>query len=94
MLMFAWERPPWPTCCAGFWPFLPACLQDPACMSYSQALLHFKGFHAIQVGRRGWEGVSMCCGAAAEELRKEFGGGLGLALGWLSPVAAIKPLPA
>ena len=29
----------------------PACLsQDPACMSYSQALLHFKGFHAIQVG--------------------------------------------
>lgn len=27
---------------------LARCAQDPACMSYSQALLHYKGFHAIQ----------------------------------------------
>ena len=26
--------------------------RDPACLSYSQALLHFKGFHAIQASGR------------------------------------------
>lgn len=30
--------------------FIP-CVQDPACASYSQALLYFKGFHAIQCQR-------------------------------------------
>lgn len=26
-------------------------MQDPACLSYSQALLYFKGYHAIQLHR-------------------------------------------
>jgi serine O-acetyltransferase len=27
------------------------CLQDPACITYSQALLYYKGYHAIQTHR-------------------------------------------
>ena len=26
-------------------------MQDPSCRAYSQALLYFKGFHSIQVGK-------------------------------------------
>ncbi len=31
--------------------FMTWCTQDPACVSLCHALLYFKGFHAIQVGR-------------------------------------------
>lgn len=32
-------------------PRLTPALQDPSCRSYSQALLYFKGYHAIQAQR-------------------------------------------
>lgn len=35
--------------CFGCWDPPAPSLQDPACTSYSHALLHFKGFHAVQV---------------------------------------------
>lgn len=51
-------------------PLFPLVLQDPACMSYSQALLHFKGFHAIEVRYRTVRTSYAWCAAAKSCLAK------------------------
>lgn len=64
-------------------------LQDPACMSYSQALLHFKGFHAIEV-RQGPASLQRTAGSAWRPAAKSCSGPPLLCPGRVSPRIALR----
>lgn len=64
-------------------------LQDPACMSYSQALLHFKGFHAIEV-RQGPASLQRSAGSAWRPAAKSCSGPPLRCPGRVSPHIALR----